>query len=189
MATITVILGDQQLGTHQMKHHPFTFGRDAACDVPIENIGISRKHCQFLFEDGKYFVEDAGSSNGISVNGERVEKAEVKDGDEVQAGKFKLVFKCSADEPPPPPKGDAPQLEPERPAAVSDQMQTFQMSADDLRAGMASAGPSVAGQRASDVAGGAKPEGVSKITFYVMVGVFGLLAAALVVTILILASK
>ncbi len=189
MATITVILGDQQLGAHPMKHHPFTVGRDASCDVTIENIGISRKHCRFLFEGGKYFVEDAGSSNGISVNNERVEKAEVKDGDEVKAGKFTLVFKCSADEPPPPAKGDGPQIEPERPAAVSDQMKTFQMSAEDLRAKMESAGPSVAGERASDVAGGAKPEGVSKTAFYVMVGVFGLLAAALVVTILVLAYK
>jgi len=189
MATITVILGDQQLGTHSMKHHPFSVGRDAGCDVPIENIGLSRNHCRFLFEGGKYFVEDAGSSNGTFVNGERVEKSEVKDGDEVQAGKFKLVFKCSADEPPPPPKGAAPGIEPERAAAPSDQMKTFQMSADDLRAKMGSGGPSVAGQRASDVVGDAKPEGVSKTAFYAVIAVFGLLAAAIVLTVVILAGK
>jgi len=192
MATITVILGDQQLGAHPMKHHPFSVGRDAGCDVPIENIGLSRNHCRFLYEDGRYFVEDAGSSNGTFVNGERVEKSEVKDGDEVQAGKFKLVFKCSPDEPPPSSssssKGDAPKIEPERAAAPSDQMKTFQMSADDLRAKMASGGPSVAGQRAADVAGGAKPEGVSKTAFYAVIAVFGLLAVALVVTFLVLAK-
>ena len=189
MATITVILGDQQLGAHPMKHHPFLIGRDASCDVPIENIGISRKHCRFLFEGGRYFVEDAGSSNGTLVNGERVEKAEVKDGDEVQAGKFKLVFRCSAGEPPPPPKGDAPQIAPERPAAPSDQMKTFQMSAEDLREKMASGGPSVGGQRAADVAGGTKLEGVSKTAFYAVIAVFGLLAAAIAVAVFVLAGK
>jgi len=189
MATITVILGDQQIGTHAMKHHPFSIGRDASCDVPIENIGLSRKHCRFLFEGGKYFVEDAGSSNGTFVNGERIQKSEVKDGDEVQAGKFKLVFRCAAGEPPPPPRGDGPQLEPERPAAPSDQMKTFQMSADDLRSKMGSGGPSVSGQRAGDVAGGPKPEGVSKTAFYAVIAVFGVLALALAATILFLAYR
>ncbi len=188
MATISVILGDQQLGTHPMKHHPFLIGRDAACDVPIENIGISRKHCRFTFEGGRYFVEDAGSSNGTFVNSERVEKSEVKDGDEVQAGKFKLVFRCSPGEPPPPPKGDAPALAPERPADVSDQMKTFQISAEEVRKHVAAAGPSVSGQNASEAAGEAKG-GVSKTAFYVMVAVFGLVVAALVVTVLVLAGK
>ena len=113
----------------------------------------------------------------------------MKDGDEVQAGKFKLVFRCSPDEPPPPPKGAAPQIEPERPAAPSDQMKTFQMSSDEIRAKVDAAGPSVSGQRASDVAGGAKPEGVSRTAFYVMIAVFGLAVAALVVTVLVLAGK
>ena len=189
MATITVILGDQQLGAHPMKHHPFLIGRDASCDVPIENIGISRKHCRFLFEDGRYFVEDAGSSNGTLVNGERVERAEIKDGDEVQAGKFKLIFRCSAGEPPPPPKGDAPQIEPERPAAMSDQMKTFQMSAEEIREKVAAGGPSVAGQRAADVAGGAKAEGVSNKAFYAMIAVFGVIVVALVVVVLVLANR
>ncbi|MHC5055504.1 MAG: FHA domain-containing protein [Planctomycetota bacterium] len=188
MATITVILGDQQIGAYPIKHHPFTVGRDASCDVPIDNIGISRTHCRFLCEGSKFFVEDAGSSNGTSVNGEQIQKAEIKDGDEIQAGKFKLVFLCTTGEAAPPPKGDAPQIEPERPAAMSDQMKTFQMSAEEVRAKVAAGGPSVAGQRASDVAGGAKAEGVSNKAFYAMIVVFGVIVVALVVTVLVLAK-
>ena len=94
MATITVILGDQQVGAHPMKHHPFTIGRDASCDVPIDNIGISRTHCRFVCDGGRFFVEDAGSSNGTFVNGERVEAALLEDGDQIRFGsvRYQLVI-------------------------------------------------------------------------------------------------
>ena len=42
--------------------------------------------------DGGYEVRDAGSLNGTYVNGERVEKARLRNGDEVQIGKFRMVF-------------------------------------------------------------------------------------------------
>ena len=62
-------------------------------DVSLDDITVSRRHAEIeRLADGGYEVRDAGSLNGTYVNGERVEKARLRNGDEVQIGKFRLVF-------------------------------------------------------------------------------------------------
>ena len=57
------------------------------------NCPVSRRHADIeRMDDGSYEVRDAGSLNGTYVNGERVEKATLSNGDEVQIGKFRMVF-------------------------------------------------------------------------------------------------
>ena len=53
---------------------------------------MSRRHAEVLREGGRFQVKDAGSLNGTYVNRERVDVAELASGDEVQVGKFKIVF-------------------------------------------------------------------------------------------------
>ncbi len=67
-------------------------GRHPESDIFLNDITVSRRHLEIQNEGGRYFVKDAGSLNGSYVNRERVEVAELSSGDEIQIGKFKLVF-------------------------------------------------------------------------------------------------
>jgi pSer/pThr/pTyr-binding forkhead associated (FHA) protein len=53
---------------------------------------VSRRHAQIRRETSGFTLVDVGSLNGTYINRERVEKTELRSGDELQIGKFKLVF-------------------------------------------------------------------------------------------------
>ena len=65
---------------------PFTMGRHATNQLPIDDDSISRFHARFVCEGDKYFVEDLGSRNGTFLQGKRITRAEIKDDDWVQLG-------------------------------------------------------------------------------------------------------
>lgn len=69
-----------------------TGGRHPESDIFLDDITVSRRHVEVLREDDTYRVRDAGSLNGTYLNRERIEEAELHDGDELQVGKFKLFF-------------------------------------------------------------------------------------------------
>jgi len=63
-----------------------TAGRDIACDLPILDPGISRRHVQLAVDAQGVTVTDLASRNGTWVNGERVQEARVKPGDTLNFG-------------------------------------------------------------------------------------------------------
>ena len=67
-------------------------GRHPDSDIFLDDITVSRRHAQFVREASGYRVRDAGSLNGTYVNRERTDGQAITHGDEVQIGKFKLVF-------------------------------------------------------------------------------------------------
>ena len=67
-------------------------GRHPASDIFLDDITVSRRHAEVLREGTRFLVKDVGSLNGTYVNRERVDVAELSSGDELQIGKFKLVF-------------------------------------------------------------------------------------------------
>ena len=69
-----------------------TIGRDPASDIFLNDITVSRRHAQLERGAGGYTVSDVGSLNGTYINGERVESRSLVPGDEIQIGKFRLVF-------------------------------------------------------------------------------------------------
>jgi pSer/pThr/pTyr-binding forkhead associated (FHA) protein len=69
-----------------------TIGRHPDSDIFLDDVTVSRRHAAVRRLGGGYEVSDAGSLNGTYVNQSRVESAELVDGDEVQIGKFKLVY-------------------------------------------------------------------------------------------------
>jgi pSer/pThr/pTyr-binding forkhead associated (FHA) protein len=69
-----------------------TAGRHPESDIFLDDITVSRRHAEFLRDGGSYRVRDVGSLNGTYVNRERTDDAVLAHGDEVQIGKFKLVF-------------------------------------------------------------------------------------------------
>ena len=70
-----------------------TIGRSPECGIFLDDVTVSRKHAVLAKLDGdRWEIEDQGSLNGTFVNRERVETAELRDGDELQIGKYRLTF-------------------------------------------------------------------------------------------------
>jgi pSer/pThr/pTyr-binding forkhead associated (FHA) protein len=67
-------------------------GRHPESDIFLDDITVSRRHAEFVRRPSGYLVRDVGSLNGTYVNRERVEEGELHGGDEVQIGKFRLVY-------------------------------------------------------------------------------------------------
>jgi len=69
-----------------------TVGRHPESDIFLDDVTVSRRHAEFYRHPRGFTVRDVGSLNGTYVNRERIEEADLSDGDEVQVGKFRLMF-------------------------------------------------------------------------------------------------
>jgi FHA domain/zinc-ribbon domain len=69
-----------------------TAGRHPDSDIFLDDVTVSRRHAEFYRQGGFFTVRDVGSLNGTYVNRERIEEAQLAGGDEVQIGKFRLLF-------------------------------------------------------------------------------------------------
>ena len=69
-----------------------TAGRSPDSDLFLDDVTVSRRHVEIVRDGSRFVLKDAGSLNGTYVNRERVDVAELASGDEVQIGKFKLIF-------------------------------------------------------------------------------------------------
>ena len=65
-------------------------GRGRGADLVLAELTISRAHAAIGYDEGGFFLQDLGSTNGSFVNGEREERKALSDGDEVQMGKLVL---------------------------------------------------------------------------------------------------
>lgn len=78
---------------------PITVGRCPTADITLDDVSISRRHCQFLTDPhGSLIVRDLGSTNGLYVDGRRVEKATVSLGTEVRIGVLVMRVDLTDDE-------------------------------------------------------------------------------------------
>ena len=71
-------------------------GRHPNSDIFLDDVTVSRRHATFRREGDIFLVHDVGSLNGTYVNRERIDEAALKTRDEVQIGKFRLVFYAGA---------------------------------------------------------------------------------------------
>jgi pSer/pThr/pTyr-binding forkhead associated (FHA) protein len=69
-----------------------TAGRHADSEIFLDDVTVSRRHATFTREGNMFTVADAGSLNGTYVNRDRIDTVVLKDTDEVQIGKYRLVF-------------------------------------------------------------------------------------------------
>lgn len=68
-------------------------GRSRECDIVLDDSGISRRHAQVRPAGGGWSIEDLGSTNGVRVNGRRVQgTAQLQGGDRVEMGSTEIVF-------------------------------------------------------------------------------------------------
>ncbi len=67
-------------------------GRSKECDVQLADPNVSRRHAEIRQEGAAYWVVDLDSTNGIEVNGRRLKRAKLEDGDRVTLGSTEIVF-------------------------------------------------------------------------------------------------
>jgi serine phosphatase RsbU (regulator of sigma subunit) len=74
-------------------------GRDQDADISLPSPAVSRRHARFVWQDGMYFVEDLGSTNGVLLNDRRVKgRVPVTESDELRIAEF--VFRLTIEEEP-----------------------------------------------------------------------------------------
>lgn len=96
---ILVIRGGEDEGQYfELAETVTSIGRSEDSTITLEDITVSRQHSEIHHSAGRYIVRDAGSLNGTYVNQRRIDVAELSQGDELQVGKFRLVFLESAED-------------------------------------------------------------------------------------------
>jgi hypothetical protein len=67
-------------------------GRSPECEIFLDDVTVSRNHALLVERDGGFFVDDQESLNGTFVNRHRIDSARLEDGDELQIGKYRMIF-------------------------------------------------------------------------------------------------
>jgi pSer/pThr/pTyr-binding forkhead associated (FHA) protein len=99
-AGVLVVTRGPNMGTrYLLGEHVTRAGRHPESDIFLDDITVSRRHVEITHVDGSTFIiRDEGSLNGTYVNRERIEEASLLPGDEVQIGKFKLLYLVAGNE-------------------------------------------------------------------------------------------
>src|SRR6059058_1315433 len=77
---------------YEVKQRRVVIGRSRECDVQLADANVSRRHAELRQEGASYWVVDLGSTNGMEVNGKRVKRAKLDDGDRITLGSTDLTF-------------------------------------------------------------------------------------------------
>jgi len=99
MATLKIMHGRdvvQRLDLIDQKE--VSIGRNDKADVILDNVLVSRMHAKIGNAGGEWVILDASNSNGLLINGKKVKRKPLRDKDEIQIGKYSLVFNQRIDE-------------------------------------------------------------------------------------------
>jgi pSer/pThr/pTyr-binding forkhead associated (FHA) protein len=94
-AILVVQTGPDSGGRYLLDTEAVTAGRHADSDIFLDDITVSRRHAEFVRMPAGYVVRDVGSLNGTYVNKDRIDEIALHDADEVQIGKFRLVYRVA----------------------------------------------------------------------------------------------
>ena len=78
---------------HELSHGRNVIGRGTEADIRLPDTGVSRKHVDVVLESGVATAEDLGSTNGTLVNGRRITRQALSDGDVIRIGHSVLVYR------------------------------------------------------------------------------------------------
>jgi pSer/pThr/pTyr-binding forkhead associated (FHA) protein len=97
-AASLVVASGHRAGTRfDISGNTASVGRHPESDVFLDDITVSRRHVELVESPTGYALRDVGSLNGTYVNGQRIEgEVPLTNGDELQVGKFKLLFLVSS---------------------------------------------------------------------------------------------
>jgi FhaA, N-terminal domain/FHA domain len=77
---------------HELDDRALVIGRSRDCDISVDDPNVSRRHAEIRHEDGAYWIADLGSTNGVLLNGKRVERAKLEPDDEILLGTTVVRF-------------------------------------------------------------------------------------------------
>lgn len=89
---LVVIYGAQLGKAYYLQSAELVLGRSAACDIQLPEDSVSRRHARVTVARHVVTVSDLDSTNGLFVNGHRVQRAELQDGDRLHLGETVLKF-------------------------------------------------------------------------------------------------
>ena|SRR2546427_13098788 len=78
--------------TYVLEGAVVSIGRSAESDIVLDDMTVSRHHAELFLSDDTHVIKDAGSRNGVFVNREAVSEAPLTSGDELQVGRYRLVY-------------------------------------------------------------------------------------------------
>jgi pSer/pThr/pTyr-binding forkhead associated (FHA) protein len=76
----------------EVKQRRVVIGRSRDCDIQLSDTNVSRRHAELRQEGASYWIVDLGSTNGLEVNGKRVKRAKLNDGDTITVGSTEVRF-------------------------------------------------------------------------------------------------
>jgi hypothetical protein len=77
---------------YEVKQRRVVIGRSRDCDIQLSDTNVSRRHAELRQEGATYWIVDLGSTNGVEVNGRRVKRAKLSDGDTITVGSTEVTF-------------------------------------------------------------------------------------------------
>jgi len=83
---------------HELDGGKAVIGRSKDCDIQVPDPNISRRHAEVRQEGSAYWVVDLDSTNGMEVNGRRLKRAKLRQGDRIMLGSTELVFRRDTEE-------------------------------------------------------------------------------------------
>jgi hypothetical protein len=78
--------------TQPVSSPKLVLGRSRDCDVRVSDLNVSRRHAEVHRDGDEYWIVDLGSMNGTLLNGRRVEREKLSDGDRITLGSTDVVF-------------------------------------------------------------------------------------------------
>ena len=96
MAFLRVYLNDELQEQIELTGEKLTVGRTAENDLVLNSPGISSHHATIRQTEKSFSIEDVGSTNGVFVNGDQIQRYELKYWDEIQIYNYVLKFMASA---------------------------------------------------------------------------------------------
>lgn len=82
--------------TYPITAFPFVIGRGTECDLVTNGKGVSRKHAEIVYQSGRFVINDLDSLNGIKINGFKVNRVILEEGDTIKLGDVSLEFSSGA---------------------------------------------------------------------------------------------
>jgi pSer/pThr/pTyr-binding forkhead associated (FHA) protein len=93
MGRLEILYRDQLVGEHRLGHGKTIIGRTPDNDVQIQSRFVSRHHAQVVSDETQSVLEDLNSTNGVFIRAQRVKHQVLADGDVIQLGEHKLLYR------------------------------------------------------------------------------------------------